>query len=62
MVEAFVAQGASVAFADIAHEKSHALVERPQRPPFLPCDLTNLAELEAAMRDGGDAPAVRADR
>ena len=26
MVEAFVAQGASVAFADIAREESHALV------------------------------------
>src|SRR5271154_1424435 len=55
MVEAFVAQGASVAFADIAHEASHALVERlaggPQRPLFLPCDLTNLAELEAAMEE-----------
>ena len=55
MVEAFVAQGASVAFADIAHEASHALVERlagsPQRPLFLPCDLTNLAELETAMEE-----------
>jgi NAD(P)-dependent dehydrogenase (short-subunit alcohol dehydrogenase family) len=55
MVEAFVAQGASVAFADIAHEESHTLVERlaggPQRPLFLPCDLTNLAELEAAMEE-----------
>ena len=55
MVEAFVAQGASVAFADIVHAESHALVERlaggPQRPLFLPCDLTNLAELEAAMEE-----------
>ena len=55
MVEAFVAQGASVAFADIAHEASHALIERlagsPQRPLFLPCDLTNLAELETAMEE-----------
>ena len=55
MVEAFVAQGASVAFADIAREASLALVERlaagPQRPLFIPCDLTDLAQLESAMEE-----------
>ena len=54
MVEAFVAQGASVAFVDIAREASEALVERlagaPQRPLFIECDLTHLAELERAPR------------
>ena len=52
MVEAFVAQGASVAFIDVAREESLALVERleggPQRPLFLEGDLTNLTALEGA--------------
>jgi len=55
MVEAFVGQGASVAFADIDTERSSIVVERlsagPQRPLFLECDLTNLAALEAAMEE-----------
>jgi NAD(P)-dependent dehydrogenase (short-subunit alcohol dehydrogenase family) len=52
MVEAFVAQGSSVAFVDIAREESLRVVERaagPQKPLFIECDLTNLAALEAAM-------------
>lgn len=55
MVEAFVGQGASVAFVDIARDESLGVVERlaagPQKPLFLECDLTNLAELEAAMEE-----------
>ncbi len=55
MVEAFVAQGASVAFIDVAREESLALVERleggPQRPLFLEGDLTNLTALEGAMEE-----------
>jgi NAD(P)-dependent dehydrogenase (short-subunit alcohol dehydrogenase family) len=55
MVEAFVAQGASVAFVDIARDESSEVVERlaagPQEPLFLECDLTNLAALEAAMEE-----------
>ena len=52
MVEAFVAQGANVAFVDIAKNESLSVVERaagPQKPLFIECDLTNLAALEAAM-------------
>ncbi len=55
MVEAFVGQGASVAFVDIARDESSEVVERlaagPQEPLFLECDLTNLAALEAAMEE-----------
>jgi NAD(P)-dependent dehydrogenase (short-subunit alcohol dehydrogenase family) len=55
MVEAFVGQGASVAFVDIDREASLAVVERlaagPQPPLFLECDLTNLAALETAMEE-----------
>ncbi|MGD1036160.1 MAG: SDR family oxidoreductase [Roseiarcus sp.] len=55
MVEAFVGQGASVAFVDIDGDQSSRLVERlaaaPQKPLFLECDLLNLAALEAAMEE-----------
>ncbi len=55
MVEAFVAQGASVAFVDIARNQSPEVAERlaagPQEPLFLECDLVNLAALEAAMEE-----------
>jgi D-xylose 1-dehydrogenase len=55
MVEAFVGQGASVAFVDIAVDASEGMVERlaagPQKPLFLECDLTNLAALETAMEE-----------
>jgi NAD(P)-dependent dehydrogenase (short-subunit alcohol dehydrogenase family) len=55
MVEAFVAQGASVAFVDLARRESAEQAERlaagPQEPLFIECDLMNLAELEAAMEE-----------
>ena len=54
MVEAFVAQRASVAFIDVAREASNDLVERlggPQKPLFIEGDLTNLTELEGAMEE-----------
>jgi NAD(P)-dependent dehydrogenase (short-subunit alcohol dehydrogenase family) len=61
LVESFVAQGARVAFLDIAEEASTALVERltpsaAHAPLFRRCDLTDLddlarmlAEMEAAL-------------
>ncbi|WP_375271052.1 SDR family NAD(P)-dependent oxidoreductase [Sphingomonas sp.] len=50
IVEAFVAQGARVAFVDVAEGDSRALVERLSRhaahaPIFLPLDLTDLDAL-----------------
>ena len=55
IVEAFVAQGANVAFADILTEPSKALVTRlaalGQAPLFIKCDLTDIAALEAAMEE-----------
>jgi NAD(P)-dependent dehydrogenase (short-subunit alcohol dehydrogenase family) len=55
MVEAFVGQGASVAFVDVDRDQSSRLVESlaagPQKPLFLECDLMNLAALEAAMEE-----------
>ncbi len=55
MVEVFVAQGANVAFVDIAQEESRELVESlssaPQPPLFIPCDLANISALEAAMEE-----------
>ncbi len=55
IVEAFVGQGASVAFVDIAKDELLAVVERlaggPQKPLFIECDLMNLAALEAAMEE-----------
>lgn len=57
MVEAFAAQGASVAFVDIDKEGAAKVVERAgaigQKPLFIECDLTNLAALEAAMEETG---------
>lgn len=63
LVEAFVGQGARVAFLDIAEAASRALVERlaleaAHAPIFLPCDLTDLDALrrsitEAEARLGG---------
>lgn len=53
LVEAFVAQGARVAFVDIAEAPSLALVEQlagaPHRPLFRHCDLTDLAALREAV-------------
>lgn len=52
-VEAFAAQGARIAFLDI-DEAGFALAERiagagAPAPLFVPCDLTDIAALEAAM-------------
>ena len=54
IVEAFVAQGAEVAFVDIATEASHALVERLRDeaavvPRFYPLDLTDLEALRTTF-------------
>ncbi|WBO21892.1 SDR family NAD(P)-dependent oxidoreductase [Sphingomonas abietis] len=53
LVEAFVAQGARVAFVDIAEAPSRALVERlsgaRHAPLFRLCDLTDLAALKDAI-------------
>jgi NAD(P)-dependent dehydrogenase (short-subunit alcohol dehydrogenase family) len=54
IVEHFCAQGARVAFADIAAEASIALVERiaarrHARPLFIPCDLRDIAALRTAI-------------
>ena len=54
LVEAFVAQGARVAFVDIADADGESLAERlsataRHAPLYLHCDLTDLAQLEAAM-------------
>ncbi len=56
LVEAFAAQGASVAFVDIAKDASLALVERirtagHQTPQFRYCDITNIPALQAAMAE-----------
>ncbi len=46
----FVAQGARVAFLDIAVEPSRQLVAGlPQPPVFIPCDLTDIGSLQAAI-------------
>ncbi|HEX7858657.1 MAG TPA: SDR family oxidoreductase [Sphingobium sp.] len=53
LVEGFVAQGARVAFCDIAVEASHALVARLSGatvpPVFYPCDLRDLTAVQAMM-------------
>lgn len=55
MVEAFVGQKANVAFVDLQIEPSKALVARlgasGPAPLFLPCDVTDVAALEAAMEE-----------
>ncbi|MBC2667299.1 SDR family oxidoreductase [Novosphingobium flavum] len=48
LVEAFAAQGAQVAFCDIAEEAGRAVAERTGAP-FFPCDLTELDDLQAMM-------------
>ena len=55
LVEAFVRQGARVAFLDIAEAHSRALVERiapgaAHRPHYHAVDLTDLAALDAAFQ------------
>jgi len=55
MVEAFVGQGANVAFVDIDRAGSQKLIQHlhgaPQAPLFIECDLTDIAALEAAMEE-----------
>jgi D-xylose 1-dehydrogenase len=59
-VEHFCAQGAKVAFCDIAEAPSLALVERIRAagnspPLFIPCDLRDIAQLQAALRQAAEA-------
>jgi len=54
LVEAFVAQGAKVAFVDIAQDASRTLIDQlstdaAHRPVFEPCDLTDLDALGRAV-------------
>ncbi len=54
LVEHFALQGAKVAFVDIQEEASRELVEALRSrcayaPLFLPCDLTDIAALQAAI-------------
>jgi NAD(P)-dependent dehydrogenase (short-subunit alcohol dehydrogenase family) len=54
LVEHFAAQGARVAFLDIADDAAHALVERiggqgHPRPRYTPCDLRDIDALRAAI-------------
>jgi NAD(P)-dependent dehydrogenase (short-subunit alcohol dehydrogenase family) len=54
IVEHFAAQGARVTFLDLQREAGEALAERIaarglDRPLFIPCDLTDLAALQAAV-------------
>jgi NAD(P)-dependent dehydrogenase (short-subunit alcohol dehydrogenase family) len=55
MVEAFVEQGARVAFVDILADESNGLTERlaekGKKPLFLACDLLDIKALEAAIAE-----------
>ena len=55
MVEAFAAQGAAVAFVDILAAESKVLTDRlgapGKAPHFIPCDVTDLPALAAAMAE-----------
>ncbi|MCC7049924.1 MAG: SDR family oxidoreductase [Alphaproteobacteria bacterium] len=60
IVEHFCAQGAQVAFVDIAAEASNALVAQiaargHAKPLFLPCDLRDIAALRAAVERAAQA-------
>ncbi len=68
LVEQFMAQGARVGFCDIAVEAGHALVQRlsagagqaglngPRTAPlFVPCDITDVAALRAAIAQVAEA-------
>ncbi|WP_413993484.1 SDR family NAD(P)-dependent oxidoreductase [Labrys okinawensis] len=58
MVEAFVEQGARVAFVDILEEESKALAERlavkGKMPLFIACDLLDIKALDAAITEVRD--------
>jgi NAD(P)-dependent dehydrogenase (short-subunit alcohol dehydrogenase family) len=55
IVEAFVGQGASVAFVDILEPESKLLAERlradGKQPLFIPCDLLDISALGAAIEE-----------
>jgi NAD(P)-dependent dehydrogenase (short-subunit alcohol dehydrogenase family) len=60
LTEAFARQGALVAFVDIAEAASQALVDRIEndghaRPWFRKTDVTDIASLQAAIRDAARA-------
>ncbi len=60
LVEHFAAQGAHVAFVDIAEEPSRALVERIRgaghvAPRFAPCDVRDIAALQREIGEAGRA-------
>src|SRR3954463_6636183 len=60
LVEAFARQGARVAFVDIARGESEQLAQTLQAdgvaPPwFRVCDVSDVAALQAAIRDAGAA-------
>ena len=55
MVEQFALQEAQVAFLDIAEESATGLIEKlapavADRPAFVKCDLTDIAELRSAIK------------
>ena len=58
LTEGFAAQGARVAFVDIAEEPSRALVARLAdsaggAPLFIPCDIRDVPALKAAVERAG---------
>ncbi len=60
LVEHFALQGSRVAFVDIAEEPSSELVASlhgrcPHHPVFLPCDLTDIPALQAAIAQASHA-------
>lgn len=54
-VESFHAQGAKVAFVDLKAQDGEALVKTLGGGWFKPCDVTDAAGLQAAIRDAGQA-------
>jgi NAD(P)-dependent dehydrogenase (short-subunit alcohol dehydrogenase family) len=59
IVESFVHQGSKVAFVDIDETASQALCDQLQRqygtaPKYLPCDIRDVAALQAAIKQCGD--------
>ncbi|MDB5443384.1 MAG: short-chain dehydrogenase/reductase [Phenylobacterium sp.] len=54
-VESFHAQGAKVAFVDLKAEDGEALVTTLGGGWFKPCDVTDAAALQAAIREAGQA-------
>ena len=59
LTEAFLGQGAKVAFVDVAEAESRALCERLQKeqgraPLFIPCDIRDVPALQAAIARTGE--------